>query len=76
MSPKQGKNMTAFTNTEEAAVGLTEVVPFSLETYFSGTSTYTKAADWNSHSVTDGKLVTGQNPQSSEAAAKGLLALL
>ena len=42
---------TAFTNSEEAAVGLTEVVPFSLEDEFSKTSTYTKVDDWHSHSV-------------------------
>ena len=72
----EGKNMTAFTNSEEAAVGLTEVVPFALESFFGEKAKFDKAADWNSKSVVDGKLVTGQNPQSSEAAAKDLLALL
>jgi len=72
----EGKKMTAFTNSEEAAVGLTEVVPFSLEDEFSKTSTYTKVDDWHSHSVVDGMLVTGQNPQSSEETAKNLLKTL
>jgi len=71
-----GKNVTAFSNSEEAAVGLTDVVPFALETFFSDNAKYAKGADWNSKSVVDGMLVTGQNPQSSEAAAKDLLALL
>lgn len=72
-----GKSVTGFTNTEEAAVGLTEVVPFQVEDMLkSNGGNYSKKDDWQSYVITDGKLVTGQNPASSEAAAKALLALL
>ena len=73
----KGKKVTGFTNTEEEAVGLTKVVPFLVEDMLEGKGgIYSKAADWQSHVLTDGLLVTGQNPQSSQAAAKALLALL
>ncbi|MGY9048461.1 dimethylallyltransferase [Puniceibacterium antarcticum] len=72
-----GKTVTGFTNTEEEAVGLTKVVPFLVEDMLkSNGGTYQKGADWASFVVTDGKLVTGQNPASSEEAAHKLLALL
>lgn len=72
-----GKKVTGFTNSEEEAVGLTEVVPFLVEDMLQERGgLYEKGADWSVHVVTDGKLVTGQNPASSEEAAKALLALL
>jgi putative intracellular protease/amidase len=73
----KGKKVTGFTNTEEEAVGLTKVVPFLVEDMLKEKGgTYSKGGDWQSHVLTDGLLVTGQNPQSSEAGAKALLALL
>ncbi|MES2758501.1 MAG: type 1 glutamine amidotransferase domain-containing protein [Pseudomonadota bacterium] len=72
-----GKNVTGFTNTEEEAVGLTNVVPFLVEDMLKENGgTYSKVADWQSYAITDGLLITGQNPASSEAAAKELLKLL
>ncbi len=72
-----GKNVTGFTNTEEDGVGLTEIVPFLVEDMLKANGgLYQKGADWASFVVTDGKLVTGQNPASSEEAAHKLLALL
>jgi putative intracellular protease/amidase len=73
----KGKKVTGFTNTEEDAVGLTKVVPFLVEDMLKANGgEYTKGADWQSYVVTDGKLVTGQNPASSEAGAQALLKLL
>ena len=70
----KGKNVTGFANTEEAAVGLTDVVPFLIEDALKADGgKYSKAQDWASHAVVDGNLVTGQNPASSEASAKALL---
>ena len=70
----KGKNVTGFANSEEAAVGLTEVVPFLLENELKDKGgIYTKKEDWASYVVKDGMLITGQNPASSEAAAKELL---
>lgn len=72
-----GKKVTGFTNSEEEAVGLTEVVPFLVEDMLRERGGhYEKGDDWGVYVVTDGKLVTGQNPASSEEAAKALLALL
>jgi putative intracellular protease/amidase len=72
-----GKTVTGFTNTEEEAVGLTDVVPFLVEDMLkTNGGTYKKGDDWASLVVTDGKLVTGQNPASSEEAAHKLLSLL
>ncbi|MEI4233554.1 type 1 glutamine amidotransferase domain-containing protein [Roseovarius sp. D22-M7] len=72
-----GKKVTGFTNTEEEAVGLTGVVPFLVEDMLKANgAAYEKGADWASFVVTDGTLVTGQNPASSEEAAKRLLSLL
>ena len=72
-----GKKVTGFTNTEEEGVGLTDVVPFLVEDMLTANGgTYQKGDDWASFVVTDGKLVTGQNPASSEEAARTLLALL
>lgn len=72
-----GKTVTGFANSEEDGVGLTEVVPFLVEDMLkSNGGKYEKGADWSSFVVVDGKLVTGQNPASSEEAARKLLALL
>ncbi len=72
-----GKAVTGFTNTEEAAVGLTEVVPFLLEDELKNLGgLYSQGADWTPHVVEDGLLITGQNPASSEAVANAVLALL
>jgi len=72
-----GKDVTGFSNTEEEAVGLTQVVPFLVEDLLKGAGgRYTKASDWAPFVVCDGLLITGQNPASSEPAAKALLALL
>jgi putative intracellular protease/amidase len=73
----KGKRVTGFTNTEEEAVGLTQVVPFLVEdTLKQLGGNYSKAADWQSYVVKDGLLVTGQNPASSEEAAKELVNML
>jgi putative intracellular protease/amidase len=73
----RGKRVTGFSNTEEAAVGLTDVVPFSIEEMLRGNGgDYRRAEDWNSHVEHDGLLITGQNPASSEATAEALLAAL
>ncbi|WP_060481835.1 type 1 glutamine amidotransferase domain-containing protein [Pseudomonas sp. NBRC 111119] len=73
----KGKQVTGFTNSEEAAVGLTDVVPFLVEDMLKAKGgAYSKGADWSSHVVEDGHLITGQNPASSEAAAEALLARL
>ena len=73
----KGKNVTGFTNSEEAAVGLTEVVPFLLENELKNKGgIYSKKEDWAPYIVKDGMLITGQNPASSEAAAKELLSEL
>lgn len=69
-----GKKVTGFSNSEEAAVGLTEVVPFLVEDMLSANhGIYSKSADWASYVVTDGKLITGQNPASSADTARALL---
>jgi len=70
----QGKSVTGFSNSEEAAVGLTDVVPFLVEDELQKIGgNYSKAADWQSYVVQDNNFITGQNPASSEAAAKTLL---
>ncbi|MEO7457576.1 MAG: type 1 glutamine amidotransferase domain-containing protein [Gemmatimonadaceae bacterium] len=72
-----GKRVTGFTNTEEQGVGLTDVVPFLVEDMLKENGgKYEKGPDWGSYVVRDGMLVTGQNPASSAAAARELLALL
>jgi putative intracellular protease/amidase len=72
-----GRRVTGFTNTEEDAVGLTDIVPFLVEDMLKANGgTYEKGADWASFVLRDGKLVTGQNPASSAAAAQEILALL
>jgi putative intracellular protease/amidase len=71
------KRVTGFTNSEEAAVGLVDVVPFLVEDRLVELGAkYEKTDDWNPHVVVDGLLVTGQNPASSEGVAQALLDLL
>jgi len=71
------RKVTGFTNTEEAAAGLTEIVPFLLEDELKRMGgIYSKKEDWASYVVTDGLLITGQNPASSKAAAEKLIELL
>ncbi len=73
----KGKKVTGFSNTEEQAVKLDKIVPFLLEDELKlKGGIYSKKDDWTSYVVTDGLLITGQNPQSSEAVAKELLAVL
>ena len=73
----RGKRVSGFSNTEEHAVQLTNVVPFSLENTLSERgATYERGANWSSFVVTDGLLITGQNPQSSQAVAEKLLSKL
>jgi len=70
----KGKRVTGFSNSEEAAVQLTEVVPFLLEDMLkTNQGLYSKGADWESHVELDGNLLTGQNPASSEAVAEELV---
>ncbi len=70
----QDKSVTGFANTEEAAVGLTNVVPFLVEDELKKNGgKYSKTNDWQPYAVSDGNLITGQNPASSEPAAKLLL---
>ena len=73
----RGKNVTGFANSEEDAVGLTNVVPFLVEDKMNQLgANYSKGEDWSSYVMVDGKLVTGQNPASSEKAARELLRLI
>ena len=73
----KGKKVTGFTNTEEEAVGLTHIVPFLVEDMLKRNGgEYSKLGDWQPYAITDGLLITGQNPASSEAAAEALLKLL
>ena len=73
----KGKKVTGFSNSEEEAVELTEIVPFLLENeLIAKGGLYSKKENWASNVVIDGMLITGQNPASSEAAAKALLEFL
>ncbi|TQV70877.1 type 1 glutamine amidotransferase domain-containing protein [Aliikangiella marina] len=70
----KGKKVTGFSNSEEAAVGLTEIVPYLLEdALVAEGGEYEKTEDWNPLAVVDGLVITGQNPASSEAVAEALL---
>lgn len=69
----KGKKVTGFTNSEEAAVGLTEVVPFLVEDMLSENGgVYSKKDDWAAYAIQDGNLITGQNPASSALVADKL----
>ena len=70
----KGKKVTGFTNTEEAAVKLTDVVPFLVEDMLvKNGGIFSKAVDFQPYVITDGKLITGQNPASSAPAALAVL---
>jgi len=70
----KGKSVTGFSNSEEAASGLTKVVPFLVQDMLADHGAkYGCAADWQPHVLTDGALITGQNPASSAPAAQALL---
>ncbi len=70
----EGKNVAGFTNTEEEVMGLTEVVPFLVEDELKAKGgLYSKGPDFAPYVVSDGLLITGQNPASSGPAAKLLL---
>lgn len=73
----KGKQLTGFSNSEEESAGLTRVVPFLLETKLvSMGALYSKGANYVSHVVEDGNIITGQNPASSEEVAKKMVALV
>ncbi len=68
------KHVTGFSNSEEAAVGLTDVVPFLVEDMLKANGgVYSSTTDWGVHVVRDGLLITGQNPASSRQAAEALI---
>jgi len=73
----KGKKVTGFTNTEEEAVQLTEVVPFLVEDMLKENGgIYSKAGDWEEYAIIDGNLITGQNPASSGLVAQKLFEML
>lgn len=73
----KGKRVTGFANSEEAAVELTGVVPFLVEDMLKEQGgQFSRGEDWGPHVVTDGHLITGQNPASSAPAAEALLKVL
>jgi putative intracellular protease/amidase len=73
----KGRHLTAFSNSEQQVAGLTAVVPFSLESKLVAEGAfYTKGDDFRTHTVTDGKLICGQNPISSLDVSRRMLALL
>lgn len=73
----EGLRVSGFTNAEEDAVGLSQTVPFLLETWLRELGGhFESAANFKSHAVRDGRLVTGQNPQSAPLVARELLAAL
>jgi putative intracellular protease/amidase len=73
----KGKRVTGFTNTEEEAVHLTHVVPFLVEDELRRVGgVFEKVPDWEPLAIVDGRLLTGQNPASSTAAARSLIKLL
>ncbi|TYK51121.1 type 1 glutamine amidotransferase domain-containing protein [Actinomadura decatromicini] len=72
-----GKNVAAFTNAEEAAVGLIDVVPFHLQTALEERGAkHTGADDFQAHVVVDGRLVTGQNPASATGVGEAVVKVL
>jgi len=73
----KGKKVTGFSNSEEAAVALTDVVPYLLEDQLiANGGMYQKVEDWNPLAVVDGLIITGQNPASSDAVAEALIKAL
>ena len=72
-----GKRVNSFTDAEEAAAGLTQVVPFPLETRLRELGgQFEGAPNWQAYAVRDGQLITGQNPQSSARVAQYVLEAL
>ncbi|MBO9572644.1 MAG: type 1 glutamine amidotransferase domain-containing protein [Chitinophagaceae bacterium] len=72
-----GKKINAFTNEEETAVNMENIVPFALETkLIERGAKFEKSGLWQTHVVTDSRIVTGQNPQSAKAVGEAILALL
>jgi putative intracellular protease/amidase len=72
-----GKELSAFTNQEEAAVGLTEVVPFLLVDKLTELgATHTQADNFQTHVVVSGRLITGQNPASASGVAEAIVEVL
>lgn len=72
-----GKSVTGFSNAEEEAVELTDIVPFLIEDELKAKGgNYSKGENWQSYTCTDGHLITGQNPASSAAAAEAVLNVL
>lgn len=72
-----GKTVSAFTNEEERAVKLEQVVPFLLQSRLEQLGAVHEAApNWQPKVVTSGRLVTGQNPASAVGVAKAVLATL
>jgi putative intracellular protease/amidase len=70
----QGRNVTGFSNTEEKEAGLVNVVPFLMEDMLKENgANYSQTTNWQPHVVSDGLLITGQNPASSGPAAEALL---
>lgn len=73
----KGRKLTMFTNEEEQAVELASLMPFMLESKLRELGAHTVAgALWQDHTIVDGKLVTGQNPQSSNSVAQNIINLL
>jgi putative intracellular protease/amidase len=73
----QGKSVTGQSNSQEALIGQKDIVPFLVEDELKKLGgNYSKGTDWQSYFVTDGNLITGQSPASSEAVAKAVLAQL
>lgn len=73
----QGKKVTGFSNTEEDAVQLTQIVPFLVEDMLQENGgIYSKKEDWHPYAIEDGNIITGQNPASSELVATLLYNLL
>src|SRR5258705_9545584 len=73
----KGKRVTGFTNEEEEEVHLTKVVPFLVEDELKRLGAiFEKVPNWQPFSITDGRLITGQNPASSTSAAQALLKLV
>lgn len=72
-----GRRLAAFTNDEEAAVGLTDVVPFLVaDALVERGATHVPAPNWSNQVVVDGRLITGQNPASARGVAEQVVALL
>jgi putative intracellular protease/amidase len=73
----KGKKITGFTNNEESAVGLTKTVPFSLENRMKELGgKFEKGQDFKPFVISDGQLITGQNPKSALPAAEKVIEIL